>query len=422
MTLKMGAKISCARRKLMPALAVSSVVALGACDSVPDALNPAKLYDSTVAFFDDDVETPAKPKSQLVADRNKGAPGADQPFPTLGRVDSQEKKRNLGLAADPDRPRYAPAIPLQNDTTTVAAARQKRPPAPPPAVPTKGVQPGALAPAAKTAARPQQPAQVAQATPQTRRQATKPAPAARPAAAPKPAAPAAGASLGLPSQAEQQAQFQQIRARLQKQLAEINAQAQRQPAFATGIAGPGLVNPDPTVVISSGGVQSQTGVAPAFAAPVVATAGGGVPGGFAGGQAAGQLAGPLIENRGALPIPPGAVKVATIVFQNGSSGLSANDRRILSQVVDLQKTRGGQLRVVGHASSRTKNLTPQGHQQANFRVSKRRANVVAKELVRRGVASGNVLVAAVSNSQPLFYEVIPRGEAGNRRTEIYLTN
>jgi hypothetical protein len=34
----------------------------------------------------------------------------------------------------------------------------------------------------------------------------------------------------------------------------------------------------------------------------------------------------------------------------------------------------------------------------------------------------NILVAAVSDAQPMYYEIMPSGDAGNRRTEIYLGN
>ena len=51
-----------------------------------------------------------------------------------------------------------------------------------------------------------------------------------------------------------------------------------------------------------------------------------------------------------------------------------------------------------------------------------RANVVARELVRLGIPAQAVFVVALSDSKPLFYEVMPAGDAGNQRVEIYFVN
>ena len=56
----------------------------------------------------------------------------------------------------------------------------------------------------------------------------------------------------------------------------------------------------------------------------------------------------------------------------------------------------------------------------NFRVSVDRANAVARELIRLGSKKNQLSVDAVSDTAPLYYEVMPMGEAGNRRAEIYL--
>jgi len=121
------------------------------------------------------------------------------------------------------------------------------------------------------------------------------------------------------------------------------------------------------------------------------------------------------------PLPAGATRVATIVFPNGSSRLSVRDRQILAQVVALQKERGGTLHVVGHSSSRTRNLSPEKHRLVNYKMSAERAKMVASELIRRGANRRTVATAALSDTQPLYQEIMPNGEAGNRRAEIFLT-
>lgn len=112
--------------------------------------------------------------------------------------------------------------------------------------------------------------------------------------------------------------------------------------------------------------------------------------------------------------------VATIPFEIGSSSLDANDRAVLNDVVGLFRQNGRSVRVVGHASSRTRDLDPTTHQLTNLNVSVDRANRVAKELMRLGVPPEKIYVGAKSDSEPLYYEVMPSGEAGNRRTEVYI--
>jgi len=118
----------------------------------------------------------------------------------------------------------------------------------------------------------------------------------------------------------------------------------------------------------------------------------------------------------------GGTKVATVRFDTGSANLTSSARREIRKAVAVFKQRGGRIHVIGHASSRTRNLNPQRHQLANFRVSYDRANAVARELRRLGVAATAIRVSAVSDSQPTFLEVMPAGEAGNRRAEIVIEN
>jgi flagellar motor protein MotB len=123
------------------------------------------------------------------------------------------------------------------------------------------------------------------------------------------------------------------------------------------------------------------------------------------------------QARGALP--PGATKVATILFSKGSAELDARDRRILNDVFRLHRQRGGKMRVIGHASHRTRNLDPAAHKMVNYRISAARADSVARELIRRGVRADEISVDARADSEPVYYEIMPSGEAGNRRAEIY---
>ena len=84
------------------------VFALGACSQVPDAVNPASWYKSTVDLFAGDKAEEKKEgrESALAADRGKAPPGSGKAFPNLASVDEKARRRDKtggGLAADPDR-------------------------------------------------------------------------------------------------------------------------------------------------------------------------------------------------------------------------------------------------------------------------------------------------------------------------------
>ena len=112
--------------------------------------------------------------------------------------------------------------------------------------------------------------------------------------------------------------------------------------------------------------------------------------------------------------------ITTVTFPRGSSRLTEADRRALDEVIKLRDQFNGVIRVVGHASSRTQDLDPLRHKLANFQVSLNRANSVASALMAKGLPADRLFVGAVSDNEPLYYEVMPAGESGNQRTEIYL--
>lgn len=119
-------------------------------------------------------------------------------------------------------------------------------------------------------------------------------------------------------------------------------------------------------------------------------------------------------------VPSDSVKVATILFNDGSSELQDREREIVRAVYERYLSSGRKVRVVGHSSSRTRNMDPVRHRMVNFGISAERANAVAVELQNLGVSSDQITVVAASDDMPMYYEVMPSGEAGNRRVEIYL--
>lgn len=119
-------------------------------------------------------------------------------------------------------------------------------------------------------------------------------------------------------------------------------------------------------------------------------------------------------------IPSASAKVATILFSEGSSDLRAAEREIIRTVYKRYLSGGRRVRVVGHASGRTRKLDPVHHRTANLGISVDRANAVALELRRLGVAQDRITVVGAADDMPVYLEVMPSGEAANRRAEIYL--
>jgi flagellar motor protein MotB len=106
--------------------------------------------------------------------------------------------------------------------------------------------------------------------------------------------------------------------------------------------------------------------------------------------------------------------VGLILFPSGGAALGPNDRDLLHRVATLARQSGAVVRVVGHASGRT------GEQTKNQDVSLARANAAAGELRAAGVPAERIVVEARGDSEPIYRETSPSGEAGNRRVDVYL--
>jgi flagellar motor protein MotB len=343
---------------------------LAGCSQVPDAVNPVEWYNSSVDFFSGDDQETEQVQGAGQAKKRADA-GADQKIPNLASVEQQKQRddvRTQGLVADVEGRKYAPAVARQGEAVNALGSPPAKPPAP-----------------TAVAAIPTQPAPPAM-------------PSATVTSTGVSATPAMPATDPLASTGGQQ----DFQATMARRLAEIRARANQGTGLPEYVAQTGAGNVE-TVVISADGIQSGYG---APAAPTSSVA-----------PVNSEL---TYIQRPLQPIAQGAVKVATIMFKNGSSKLSAGDRSILANVRKLQKERGGRLRVIGHASSRTRNTDPVRHKMINYSVSTARADAVAHELLKQGLDKSALQVDAVSDSAPVYFEFMPSGEAGNRRAEIYL--
>jgi outer membrane protein OmpA-like peptidoglycan-associated protein len=145
-----------------------------------------------------------------------------------------------------------------------------------------------------------------------------------------------------------------------------------------------------------------------------------------------SMSGSVVANLDALQTPSAATSAyaaaqggspaSVVLFPGDGTLLTASGRAQVRTAVEAFKAAGGQgfLRVVGHASSRTSNMPLEKHLEVIFNKSQDRANAVAQEAIREGVPASRVLVEAVGDTQPVYYESMPKGEDGNRRAEIYL--
>ena len=145
------------------------------------------------------------------------------------------------------------------------------------------------------------------------------------------------------------------------------------------------------------------------------------------------MSGSVVANLDALQLSPanqaavyantrGLPPASVVLFPGDGTLLNAEGRAQVRTAVEAFKQTGGQgfIRIVGHASSRTSNMPLEKHLEVIFNKSQDRANAVAQEVIREGVPANRVLVEAVGDSQPVYYESMPKGEDGNRRAEIYL--
>ena len=372
-------------------------VMLGACSSVPDVVNPVSWYEKTTDFFSGDSQA------------------ADTTAPTLNTPNAQ----NQGLAADPNAPPPAPTpVPSQAVSTAPSglSADQVSSNYASPAIERQGAPSNVLAPQAPVS-------KVAQAP-----QAAPPAPAA----APRPTmdvtpAPTPMASAPPPMPTMPSASGAPAPARLAVSEAPTGPMTPPAPfEFPAPNAMATYGGEFETVVISADGMAAMAEPA---VMPQLSFAGGPSAAPQSMGQGTGGALFPKPGattsdtgslNRGGPATVGGMVRVATIHFANNAANLDQRDRSILGAVIQLQKERGGRVVVVGHASARTKDMDYIKHQMVNFEISMNRAGTIGTVLKTMGLPAETLEVQAVSDTQPLFLEVMPSGEAGNRRVEIYL--
>ena len=114
-------------------------------------------------------------------------------------------------------------------------------------------------------------------------------------------------------------------------------------------------------------------------------------------------------------------RVATINFYSGSSQVDGSGLSKIKKVAKIAREREAKIKIVGHASKRTRDMPLAKHKLVNFNISDRRAQSVADIFIKKhNFPSSNLITEAVSDTKPLFKENMPAGTKANQRTEIFL--
>ena len=114
-------------------------------------------------------------------------------------------------------------------------------------------------------------------------------------------------------------------------------------------------------------------------------------------------------------------RVATITFSSGSSSVNVDGLKKIKRIAKIAKERNAKIKIIGHASERTKDMPIAKHKVVNFIISDKRANSVAEVFIKKHkFPSERLITQGVSDSKPLFKEIMPAGTMANQRTEIFL--
>ncbi len=346
-------------------------------------------------------------QARYSADALRGGTDVAAPPPAASDVAPTAAQRVLGTSAAADQPPTAEPAPQM-------AANE----APPTAEPPSAAPPPAAAPALPDGAQPA-PARTAAVPPSANAQMA----SAAPAASASPVGPSAAPAGGEPAVPAVPAN------------APMRGAMMAQPALSDAALGfhPSAAPPlDPSVnqfvaapiVAHYRQTASNVGTRGMNAMPAVPA----VP---PKGEAAMAESSPAVTtNMAAVSGAPAAIAAmnggvaptAVIYFPGDGTALSTAARAEVRAAASSFKANGGQgsIRVVGHSSSRTADMPVEKHLETIFDKSQARANAVAQELIHDGVPASRVLIDAVGDSQPIYYESMPQGEDGNRRAEIFV--
>ena len=375
--------------------------AADASTTTPDLANiPARpaAPDQTAQANTSQQVAAAGAQAQYSADALRA--GTDAAAPPPSATDANAARQAMASAAPPTA---SDAPPSANDAPPTAGSVPAAAP-PPVVVASAAPPPGAEPPAVVPSAVPVRTAPSAAA-------AMAPPPGAEPAV---PAVPMrAGGRMAMMNPTDAQLGFKPSSA------PPLN------PSVAQWVAPPILAHYRQTAAMANSAGTATPAVA---AVPAVAERRGGR---GARGMGGPSMSGDVVANLDAVPGTPigmaaamnGGIPPTAIVYfpGDGTSLPAAAHAQVRDAVAAFQASGGaGSVKVVGHASSRTANMPVERHLEVIFQKSQARANAVAQALIKAGIPADRVQIEAVGDSQPVYYESMPKGEDGNRRAEIFV--
>ena len=390
-------------RPFASAVAVSGLILLTGCSSLPDALNPVEWYegatDTVGGWFSDDEASAEAPRTPAEGDFPNLASVPERPVPST--TEQEREGLTRGLIADRDNARYtdsasATAPASAPSTATATAIAQST-------APSSVAATGAASSATPTVASPPPPPPAVVSSgdgstlwprrpvPETRLSTTT---AARVGGGTTVRQPEGGVRIQTPVAGGGRA-------------ASVTPPAPAEQQAAVRVETP----PSRTTQLDAAAAGSATGGSTAVTSAPAPSAADETPSVI--------VDGPTLDQY-QLGFSGPAYLVGTVYFAHGSASLTAEERGLIAQIAGAALETDAAVRVIGHASARTAEMPLDRHELANFNVSLARAEAVAQALARNGVPEGRVLIEAMSASQPLFFESMPSGEAGNRRAEILL--
>jgi outer membrane protein OmpA-like peptidoglycan-associated protein len=121
-----------------------------------------------------------------------------------------------------------------------------------------------------------------------------------------------------------------------------------------------------------------------------------------------------------VPMSGNQLEIAVVQFGRSSAGLDGGSLSVLRDVAAIQRSQGGVIRIVGHASADSVSPDPQRASDDAYRISLARANAIARQLVALGVPRNQITVDAAADSQPEYAPVTATAVAANRRASIFI--
>ena len=129
----------------------------------------------------------------------------------------------------------------------------------------------------------------------------------------------------------------------------------------------------------------------------------------------------ITKTRSSVFTPPAMhPRVALIYFDDGLTTVHDSSLNALESCAEAFAKKGGIVRIVGHASQRTRDMSYEDHVRVNFDLSLGRAQTVGQLLVKMGVPEDSIVLVAKGSTEPEYLEIMPSGEARNRRVEVFL--